>query len=139
MVLKKIYLFKLENGMEIFTTDKNELVDKLNEIYKENPLFVEYNIDKINNIIFKGNKKKLGISDVMVLNMDEYYKDLLDDYKKSLESHKLKYKSGFKNYESSVIVKKLKEYANNLYAKESVLRKSGIQDKNKIHKLLLEK
>ena len=49
MVLKKIYLFKLENGMEIFTTDKNELVDKLNEIYKENPLFVEYNIDKINN------------------------------------------------------------------------------------------
>lgn len=139
MVFKKIYLFELDTGKEIFTNDKKELVDKLNEEYKSNPLFVGYNINKINNIIFKGNKSIAGISKISVLNQYDYYKDLLEDYKCKLSNVEIKHNNMLKKYESSVIEKKVKEYANDLYNKEYVLRKSGLKDVTEIHKLLLER
>ena len=136
MVYNKIYFITLENNQIIFTNNKKELIDKINQVYQDNPLFRPYDTNKLNNIIFKKNIKQKEIKDIQIYNMNEYYQPFVDKYLETIKQKTIKHNNIIKHYQPAVIEKKLKLFVNTLYQKENILRKSGIQDKQQIIQLL---
>lgn len=121
MTVSKIYIVKLLNNQLIFTNNKKEIVDILNNLYKDNELFVPYNTRRINNLVYNNYRveKYPEINEFKSIDMEEYYQEFLDKYRKSLEH---------KNYSDSFLERRTKEYMLKLYNSERLLRNLGLSD-----------
>jgi len=115
MTVSKIYIAKFINDSIVFTNNKQELVDIINEFYKNYDLFIPYTVKRINHIIHvDGNlDKHKELKEFQSIDMVEYYKDFLDLYRDMLEK---------KNYKPSFVERKVKIYMKELYEKERLLR-----------------
>lgn len=130
MTVSKIYIARFINDNIVFTNNKEELVVMINDFYKNYDLFIPYTIKRINHIIHvDGNlDKHKELKEFHSIDMTEYYKDFLEQYRDILEK---------KNYKPSFVERKVKIYMKELYEKERLLRDVNYSNnKEELHKQL---
>jgi len=130
MTVKKLFILKLKNGVDIFSCDKHEIKKIINNNYKDYELFREYDDKRINNLLYNNFKLQNypEIIEFQSIDMEKYYIDFIEEYRKSIENI---------NYKPGIVEKKVVTFMMQLYSQERLLRKIGFKnDKEFLHEQL---
>jgi len=79
-MIRTIFKITFTDNTIYFTTDRNDVVNKINDFNKDDVRFKKYTIGTINGVLYNKQKKVRGVKDVERFNAREFYKDYIENY-----------------------------------------------------------
>ncbi len=97
-MIRTIFKITFTDDTIYYTADRNDVVNKINDFYKDDENFKPYTLGTINGVLYNNQKKVRGVNNVERFNVRDFYKDFIDKYTDKI----VKNKNGKEYHEQSI-------------------------------------